>query len=269
MIKPGIGHVKACVVFLFFIFCFTAPARADTVRVFNDLFPGLDENRRYEVFTEDGLIRIHEKNPKLELIPSESSGVDLLSTIMKSNPVYFAESLIVIPYSGRTLNKLDIFNTLGQVRELKGIKYYSHTRKTDIPLFTEATRIENGTRNRPIPDPEPAAVLPPSDTMYVLLKDYNFGNCYFKCDVTPGPYGMTYYLTNTRNMSFLIFTVIKEEKFSATMYAEPLAEGMLLYIVAGADVPNFIGNRIDVPYNIAKRGAIFLDWASAGFKSIR
>jgi hypothetical protein len=167
------------------------------------------------------------------------------------------------------LNKLDAYNALGKIRDLTGRLYHSHSRNEEIPLFEDATRLESSRRNNPIQDPPPARELPLSETIYLRLKDVNFGNSYYRADISTSLHGITYNLTNYRSLSYLFFTVIREERFSAILYLEPLVEGMLVYSVAGADASNFISSRIDIPSAISKRLAVFIGWVSDNVKAVR
>ena len=245
------------------------PANQANLRSFEELFPGYPDAVKDLIFNEPGLIHSPKKNESLVLIPAAGSGIDLHSAIMKSNPSYFAESLLVVPYSGRLLDRLDAYNALGNVRGLKGRLYHSFTRKEDIPLFEDATRLESAKKTNPIPDPPPAAVLPYSETVYIRLKDANFGNSFYRAEISTSPYGVIYNLANTKSLTYLLFTAIKEERFNAILYLEPLTEGMLVYSMAGADASNFISNRIDIPSAISKRLAVFIGWISDGLIAIR
>jgi hypothetical protein len=188
---------------------------------------------------------------------------------LSKKPGYLVESLLVIPYGSRKLNVLDAYNCLGKVRDLKGRLYHSFTRDADVPLFEDATRLESDKRNRVIPDPGPSAFLPSSETVYIRLKDVNFGNSYYRANVNVDFHGITYSLTNYKTISYLIFTVMPEEKFQAHLYLEPLDEGMLVYSIAGTDVSDFISRRIDIPSAISKRLSVFIDWVSDGIKAVR
>lgn len=251
---------------LFFLLCVILPAtaKANSLRSFDEIFPGIGENRKDELFSEQGLIRSIEKNEALEFLPSPVSGIDLHSAVMKSKPSYLAESLLVVPYQGKILTKLDAYNALGNIRDLKGRLYRSHTRKAEVPLFEDATRLESEKKHNPIPDPGAASLLPVSETVFIRLKDINFGNSFYRGDVSVNPHGITYKLSNFKNITYLFFTVMKEDKFSAVLYMEPLAEGMLIYSMAGADTSDFIASKIDIPSAISKRLAIFIDWIRDG-----
>jgi len=259
---------------LCFFFPSTAGAEASLegiipLRSIEELFPGLDEVRKNEAFSEDGFIRVLRKNEALELIPALTSGIDLYNRVMQNKPAYLAEALFVLPYPRETLDILDAYNSLGKVRDLKGRLYKSHTRRAEVPLFEEATRLESPRRTIPIPDPQPARELPPSETVYILLKDTNFGDTFYRGELSTSPHGLDYNLTNFKGLRFLFFTVLKEENLSVNMYMEPLAEGMLLYIVGGAEVSDFIAKRINISSAIAKRTVVFVDWVREGLKTVR
>ena len=242
--------------------------QAGSLRSLSELFPGLNENQKREIFSRDGIINSAEKNEAMIFIPAPGSGIDLISTVMRNNPSYLAESLLVIPHQSKVLSRLDAYNALSKVGDLKGRLYRSHTRNAEVPLFEDATRIESAQRDRPIPDPPLSTVLPQSETIYMRLRDVNFGNSFYKAEFSTGPYGLTYNLSNFRNLRYLVFTVMKEEKFSAILYMEPLAEGMMVYSVAGADASDFIASKIDIPSAISKRLSVFIAWISDNIKSL-
>ncbi|MDR2618777.1 MAG: hypothetical protein LBC62_07905 [Treponema sp.] len=237
-------------------------------RSFDDIFPGLDVAKRGMAFSGEGIIRSLEKGEIPELNPAPGSGINLRSRITQEN-AYLTESLLVVPYSGRTLTVLDAYNALGKVRNLKGRLYHSHTKNAEIPLFEDATRLEGAKRTGAIPDPPQAAVLPVSESVYIRLKDVNFGNSYYRADITRESNGLLYSLTNFKSLTYLFFPVMKEEKFSALLYLEPLSEGMLVYSIAGTEVSDFIASKIDIPSAIGKRLAVFIDWVAEGIKEIR
>jgi hypothetical protein len=243
-----------------------APVRADPIRSLEELFPQLGESQRREISNQDGIIRSVKTKESLEFTPSSGSGIKILDAVLKTNPSYLAESLLLIPYQGRTLDRLDAYNALGKIRDLKGRLYHSHTRNSDVPLFEDAVRIESDSKTNQLPDPPAARELPLSDTVYIRLKDVNFGDSYYRGNMSASHDGVTYTLTNVRKLSYLLFTVMKEEKFFAALYIEPLAEGMLVYSVAGADASDFIASKIDIPSAITKRLAVFIGWIRDGIK---
>jgi hypothetical protein len=159
---------------------------------------------------------------------------------------------------------LDVYNALGNIRALKGRLYHSATRDQDIPLFEDATRIAGAKKTSPIPDPGPASSIPLSETVYLRIKDVNFGNSYYRGDIHRDTFGLLYRLSNYKNLTYLFIPVIREEKFIAQLYFEPIAEGVLVYSIAGADVSDFVASKIDMPSAIAKRLAVIISWVVDG-----
>ena len=262
---------RSLILVFFFIFTsiFASFLQSNSLRSFDVIFSGLEETHKTLARSPEGLLRAIRADEKLIYLPAPESGIDLYRAIQKINPSCLVESLSVIPYQGRILHRLDAYNALGNIRDLKGRTYHSQTKDTEVPLFEDATRIGEGRRNSPIPDPPPAAELPFSETVHIRLKDNNFGNSYYIAEMFASTYGIIYTITNTRNLSYLMFPVLKEGKFTAILYMEPLVEGMLIYSMAGADASDFAANMVDIPSAIGKRLAVFNDWICDGIKAAR
>ena len=189
--------------------------------------------------------------------------------VRNKNPLQVVEALIVMPYGGRALNKLDIYNAFGRIGAIRSQLTFFYSRDGYAPLFEESTRLYYGRRNRPIPDPPPATALPSSETVYIRLKD-TFSITYFlRGNLTTGQHGITYSLTNSATIWFLLFPVMRPERFAAILYVEPIAEGMLVYSVAGIAIPEFIANRTNLAANINRYVTVFMNWLNDGFRSMQ
>jgi hypothetical protein len=259
----------------FFIFTFFSaplleanPRTSASMRSFDEIFPGLAREQRQMVFSETGIKNTFTRNEGPLVIPALNSGVDLLGAVMEKRPTQLVESLLVVPYTGRALNKLDIYNAIGRIQNISDYMIYVSSRGGHIPLFEESTRLQNGNRNRPIPDPPPATILPSSETVYLCIRDTFFGNTYFRGDLTVVDHGITYYLTNNTAVWFLLFPLMRAEKFASVLYVEPLVEGTLVYGMAGIDIPEFIATRINLSLQIDRRLTVLIDWLSDGLRSI-
>jgi hypothetical protein len=157
-----------------------------------------------------------------------------------------------------------VYNALGNIRLLKGRPYFSETRGKQVPLFEDATRLESAKKNTPVPDPRPASAVPRAETVFIRLKDANFGNTYYRGEMAADNYGIRYCLSNYKNVTYLFVPVIKEEQFTVQLYFEPVAEGVLIYGLAGVDVSDFAAARIDIPSAIRKRLAVIIAWVAEG-----
>ena len=237
-------------------------------RSFDALFPRLDREKRGHVFSPEGLI-ISAKTKTFQLLPSSDVGIDLAGAVSRRNPAYLVEALMVIPTDGRDLGFLEIYNALRVIRGLKGRLYHSARRNDEVPLFEDATRVQSEGKTTPIPDPPPSATAPARETVYIRLKDVNFGNSYYRAEVSATGKGLLYSLSNFKTLSYLFIPVIKEGKFIAQLYFEPLAEGVLVYGIAGADVSDFIASQIHIPSAIQKRLEVIIQWVVEGIRPSR
>jgi len=131
-------------------------------------------------------------------------------------------------------------------------------------LFEEATRIVSERQTSAIPDPPISNTLPQSETVFIRLRDTNFGNTFYRGEMELIQNGLRYTLSNFRNMTYLFVPVIREEKFIAQLYFEPIYEGVLIYSIAGADISDFFASRIHVDSAISKRLAVITAWAADG-----
>jgi hypothetical protein len=259
--------------FFFFVFFFCAGVflfsqsgsagfSQSFTRSINEIFPSLDGEIRERAFSAKGYFASYEKNyqildaPGLE--PQARSGINSLK------PSVVIECLLVIPYPSGAMEPVDIYNAIRHIRALKGRMYHSETREADIPLFEDATRIAGSRRTASLDDPPPQDYLPNSETIYIRLKDANFGNSYYRADIQKNSRGFSYNLSNDRALSYIVFPVIKPGQFVAQFYFEPLTEGILIYCLSGAEVSDFAASKVHIPSAIQKRLEVILSWVVDG-----
>ena len=243
------------------LFAQIAPPRA-----FREIFPGLSSAVLESAFSNDGYFKSYGRAAFSEIIGSSKSTIDshIVNDVLNREPGILVESILVIPSETGKYSLLNVYNALGKTRGLKGRTYHSFTRKEDVPLFDDVTRIESQRRNVSVDDPPPALSVPSSEAVYMRLKDVNFGNSFYRGDMALEQRGLRYSLSNFRSITYMLVPVIKEEKFIAQLYFEPISEGILIYALAGADVSNFVSSRIDMASAIGKRLAVIIDWIVDG-----
>jgi hypothetical protein len=251
-----------CFISLFFLFLFPLSAQ----RSFDEIFPGIPSAVREAALSSEGFYWSGETALSSALVGSSQSVIDpqIIEAVFLKQPRFLVESISVIPGKANEYSLLNVYNALGKIKGLKGRLYHSFTRNDNIPLFEDVTRIESARRNIPIDDPPLASKIPPSETVYVRLKDVNFGNTYYRGDMTLVRHGLRYSLSNNRNITYFFVPVIKEEKFIAQLYFEPIAEGILIYALAGVDVSDFISSKLDMASAIGKRLAVIIGWVAEG-----
>lgn len=237
-------------------------------RSFDDVFPDLDKDIRTRVFSGSMHLSSFDKKTAYRLLSAPGLDAQISNKIIMSRPTVLIESLTLIPYDkGSPFELVDVYNSIRNIRGLKGRLYHSATRDEDIPLFEDATRIEGQNKTSPIRDPAPKSSMPEAETIYLRLKDVNFGNSYYRGDIALNRHGFLYTLSNYRDLTYLFFPVIKAEKFTIRFYFEPLREGLLIYSISGADVSDFIASKIDIPSAIRKRLDVIFSWMNDGIRN--
>ena len=254
---------------MLFQILFTANVFAQ-LRSFNDIFPNLNQEAYRAVFSDAGFVRTGQAVNNFESI-GRNSGINtqIVNAVLARNPSYLVESISVIPVEQGNISLLHVYNALGNIRDLSGREYLSHTRQQYTALFEETTRIVSDRQTTPIPDPAPAISIPRQETAFIRLKDANFGTSFYRWEMSLLPNGLRYNLTNFRHLSVLFVPVIREGNLFAQFYIEPLKEGVLIYSIAGAEISDFFSSRIHMESAIAKRLAVITSWAADCIKSIK
>lgn len=235
-------------------------------RSFNDIYPNLTRIQKREVMSDEGGLRYaFEENETPVLIPAPDSGIDLYNRVMKRKPSHIVEALVLVPYMEKELDFLDIYNALGQIGEIQNQEVIYRNR--NINSFVETTRLNNARNRRPVPDPPPADALPySSETIYVRFVDKYIGDLYIRGEISFSLYGVTYDMTNFRDVTFSLFSIMKAERFSAIIYIEPVKEGILIYSMSGIYLPEFIVSRVNLIPNMNRHVSVLLSWIIEGLE---
>jgi len=234
------------------------------LRTFRSLFPKLTVSQRIRAVGEVGLRYSFENEGSPTLVPASDSGIDLLSIVMAKKPSHVIEALVVVPYKKRELDLLDAYNALGRVKNIQDHKYSANGK--DVVIFKETTRLKSAKERKPIPDPAPTNMLPYAETIYIRFIDPYIGDLYLRGDISISLYGITYSMTNFRDVSYSIFRVMKTDRFSAIIYVEPVKEGILIYSMSGLYLPNFIAKRLNLTPNMNRRITVLLNWIIEGLR---
>jgi len=234
-------------------------------RSFNDVFPGLTRNQRAMVNSSAGLRYSLEKVGTPVLVPNPDSGVDLFTSVIDKKPSFIVEALALVPYRKRELDLLDIYNALGKIENIKNQSIPISGREYHV--FTETTRLESARNRRPISDPLPADDLPYSDTMYLRFTDAGFGDLFIRADVSISLYGITYNMTNFRDVRLSFIPIMKAERVSIIIYLEPVKEGILIYSMSGFYLPALIAYSANLTPSINRRITVLLNWIVEGLRN--
>jgi len=235
------------------------------LRTFNEIFPSLTNAQKMVAMGAYGLRQSFEPDGAPMYSPVPSAGINLYPNVIERDPSHMIEALIVIPYNEKELDLLDVYNALGRIDYLKD-QTIRLRNGNDINVFKETTRLNNAQARRAIPDPPLSDSLPYAETMYLRFTDAYIGSLFFRADISMNLYGMTYNLTNFRDISFAIFRIMKAERLSINLYIEPIKEGILIYSLSGMYLPGFIVSRMNLTPNINNRITVLIRWITEGLR---
>ncbi len=242
------------------VFCLFAQPRH-----FAEVFPACTAEQRNAAFSTEGYLYYGDKSGNLTLMPKTGETLGISKSSLGKSLGFFVEALRIIPR--KNIGLVNIFNALEKIRDLKGRTYYSATSKKNLPLFTDAVRVEGpGKINAFLPDPPPAGSVPAIKNMHARLTDVRFGNCYFEITLQSDQRGILYKINNFKALTYGPIPVVKERVMTVLLYIEPVEEGLALYCLAGAEVSDFIAKHVDIPTALNKRMEIFIQWLLDGIK---
>jgi len=248
-------------------FFFNAPTLVFEVpefepRSFSDVFPNLSARQRSTAMSNIGLRNAFEKNGAPTFSPAPDSELNLYNKILAKRPSHLIEALVLVPYGKRELDLIDIYNALRRIKNIQDYKLI--VRDREYKIFQDTTRLESAQRRRPIADPPHTDTLPLSETMYLRFVDLSMGDLYLRGEVTISLYGLTYTLTNFRDVTYSIFTVMRAERYLTIIYLEPVKEGILIYSMSGLNIPSFVSSRINLTLSMNYRITVLINWIKDG-----
>ncbi|MCL2184413.1 MAG: hypothetical protein FWB86_00970 [Treponema sp.] len=235
-------------------------------RSFREIYPNLTASQRRRVMSAAGLRNAFESSGTPILLPASDSGINLLNSVMQKNPSHVVEALILIPYTDRELDMLDIYNALGRIQQIKN-QTIPQSNGNVLNVFKETTRLDSAASRKAIADPSPSNNLPFSETIFLRFTDAYIGNLFLRGDISLSYYGLTYNMTNFRDVNYSIFRVMGTEKITIILYLEPVTEGILVYSMSGLYLPSFISKRLNLTVNINNRITVLVNWITEGLRN--
>ena len=249
------------------LLCAMLFAQTAAARDFESVLPGVTKEIKSTAFSSENYYYYHKAKPGEEpvwtiTIPAQFRAA--ADTLLKKQHTTLVEMLSVIE-EGKEQRQttLDIYNALGKTNALAGRKYYSHVRRRLTPLFKTVSRVESEKSSKKIPDPLPKTVLPAHETIYIIVDDSNFGSCHYRADFSLLSPGIVYEISNTQNISFLLWPVIKKDLLHMFFYIEPVDEGVLIYALMGVTMDEG-GSYVDAPSAARKRLDVIKGWLIDG-----
>ncbi len=236
--------------------------RSVSLSASTDILSYLSAENRETLLSEGEISRYFFKKEQPEFIFDTNFKEILLKSFSGLNITIGVESLYLLRYSDFSgLKKItlpEIYNTLLSVKTMKGIEYYSQSRKKMRILFTESHEIAGINDYTPLEDPVVNSI-PAITERYLLQTDKTFGENIYKTVYSFDSPVIWVNMINMTKMKYKFIQMVKPEKMSVNLFIMPSDEGLLFYGVTAAETATFLGlekskkesfyNRIKAMYN--------------------
>ncbi|MCK5673345.1 MAG: hypothetical protein KAH95_08205 [Spirochaetales bacterium] len=169
---------------------------------------------------------------------------DLLEKISKLDVTIGVESLFLLKYSDLIIkdntSMLSVYNTLLSVKTMKGIEYYSQSRKKMRTLYTESFAVKDMDSTDPIDDPV-YKTIPAILNRYLLQTDKTFGKNLYKAVYKYDGSTIWINIVNETKMKYSFIPMVNKGNMSVSLFVTAIDDGLLFYGVSTAETSTFLG----------------------------
>ncbi len=215
---------------------------------------------------DDPLIRVVGGDGSLGLMPLVSSGDTVASEVRSVHPVVAVEVLRVLRGLRQPLDTqagwLELYNQMHAVSTMKGLTYWSASRKEQRVLFTESFAIASPKAVSPVADPTFAAI-PAEDTLYSFQQDQSYGKNSYMQRFSAAPDHLLVRVENVSAITIAFIPVIPSNGFVSQSILVPMGRDLLFYGVSYIRTSFPIGDRRAREQSLANRLIAMSDWLRA------
>ena len=229
-----------------------------------------DDYREYfsSFITSDNFSKLKEKKELMHSFYSKAS-VNLITDrelkkiinrdISRIKPNMGIEIVKLLSFSDKMNFSTDksflmFYNLLHSLHTLKGITYYSATRKKRRVLFYDSYVIDDPVSQKRVPDPE-FTTIPPDNQIYIFQNDSTLGRNIYSVKYISDKHKIIMRTENTTTMKYIFLPLIKPHLLINYFVIVPGEKSIIFYGISFAqfnkNIP-MIGNHIDSFYNRLK-----------------
>jgi hypothetical protein len=211
----------------------------------------LGENSYSEARSSGKLIRISSSG-KPSLLPFHETSKAIRAEIESEKPGILVEAAFMLPRPAPANQEeaaaelASIYGLLRSVGSLKGIEYYSQSRKKMRIFYAESYRIDGPKGNAQIDDPPFPALreIPVQETLFAFQRDLSFGANRYKYIFENRGDAVAVKAVNLTRMYYGILPVFAPGSLTTRLLVVPAADGILFYAVSWAHAPGIMKSRI-------------------------
>jgi hypothetical protein len=179
-----------------------------------------------------------------QLLPAIPWSERILRETASLGPTIGTEVLILRSSNPAELDSgpalLKLYNLLRSVSRMKGIEYYSMSRKRMRTLFVESYAVDDPLTLKRLPDPL-VDEIPPSSFLYILQKDLNFGKNVYKSEYLHEGGILALRNENLTPMRYLGMTLVAPTQSLTWLVLIPYEGNLLFYGLSCARTASFFG----------------------------
>lgn len=222
----------------------------ERIRTIDDVTISLNQEEKDILEKEKIVFRYGNFRPGLFYLPDVPLAENIERRFNEINPDVTVEAYFKIPYPEDMLAGADrdliLYNIVREVSKISGVQYFSRRKQDYKTLFDDVYVVDE--EKKPREDPL-VDVIPEYDSFPLHMKEANLGRDYYLAEYLYDGVDMSFSLTNTSNMSFII-KVVGKDNMQIDLLLMPLENEMILYGYCGVKLanPGFV-NRIMSPYS--------------------
>jgi len=193
---------------------------------------------------EGELSHIFHEDIDLKYLPKVGMERWIINAIKKVQPTIGVEVLLIYKYKGKKGDSeqglLSIYNTLRSLSTLKGIEYYSASRKRMRIMFHDAYIVDSPDKKNKLSDPIVQSI-PSLSSLYVYQNDSSFGENVYKVLYH---FKDNYFLMEMHNLTQIwwgIIPIIDPQKLKYIILIYPFEDYLVFYSVICVNAFNFLG----------------------------
>lgn len=214
----------------------TSAAYSVTVR---QVFPELSAEQLTTLKKDGELTRYYFKGGIPRFLFNTPYSQQLVSDIKKLDINIGVESVYFFKMD-KNISLLDIYNTLLSISSMKGIDYYSQTRKKFRTLYSDSHVITGKTNTAPLPDPK-VIELQKFKQIYIEQTDTTFGKNIYKTTYRTDGNVLWVEMTNETPMYFSFIRMVDKENISIDLLIKKTDNGLIFYGSTNAKTFSFFG----------------------------
>lgn len=218
---------------------------------------------RQAMASGEPIVRPLQAGGSLSLVPAVASGPGLVEEVRAARPTVGAEVLLLLRGMAGELDTpegwLRVYNSLHAVSTLKGITYWSASRKQDRVLFTESFAIPSPRELTRVADPV-FSEIPAEDILHTFQQDQSYGKNTYTHRFSRAEGHLVVRISNTSTVTVAFIPLMQPGGFVSCCILVPSGRDLLFYGVSYIRTSMPIGDRQARQQSLANRLIAMANW---------